>query len=407
MRIEADKLISRSEALQLLFSRWRPTADIETVMLDDALDRVVARDIFSNVNLPVYRASMADGIAVRSADFTNGIPDTSGWQNGTHYNQADTGDDFDDAFDAIIKVEEIFFDVGGRLTISPNINVRAGNLVRATGTTVKEGEMLVKRTSCLKPAHLAVLAAGGVNMVPVLAKPKVAFIPTGNELVPPGTKPERGQNIESNGSMIKALLKQWGALPLCYPIVRDNGQDIQAVLDDALSVADIVLINGGSSKGQEDYTVKILAERGEILQHGILIMPGRPVALAMVNEKPVINLPGPTLGAFYAMDWCVYVMVNKFLHQPDPVRRKVKVVLPSGIMKPPGVEMLARFNLYWHDGQYKAVPMTGMDSLPVIMNCNALLTLPIGVHGYHQGDEVEIELLCGEELINAAAEGVI
>lgn len=207
--------------------------------------------------------------------------------------------------------------------------------------------------------------------------------------------------------MITAMLQQWGAQPLYYPIVRDNLPDLGAALDDALAAADIVLICGGSSKGEEDYTVKILAEKGEVLQHGILIMPGRPVALAMVKGKPVINMPGPTLGAYNTMDWCVSVMVNKFLRQPAPVRRRVKVVLPADIKKPPGVEMLARFNLYRHDGQYQAAPVTGMDSLPAIMNSNALLTVPIGSKGYRQGEEVEVELLCGEELINGQEEGDI
>lgn len=407
MRIDLEKLISRAEALKLLFSRWKPVADIETVPLDDALDRVVAQDIFSNVNLPVYRESWADGIAVRSADFTNGIPDTSGWQKGTDYTQADTGDDFADAFDAVIKVEDISYDAGGRLTIAPHVKAPPGNLVGAAGTMIKKGELLVKRNSRLQPVHLAVLATGGVDLAPVLAKPRVAFVPTGNELVPPGTKPERGQNIESNGAMITAMLQQWGAQPLYYPIVRDNLPDLGAALDDALAAADIVLICGGSSKGEEDYTVKILAEKGEVLQHGILIMPGRPVALAMVKGKPVINMPGPTLGAYNTMDWCVSVMVNKFLRQPAPVRRRVKVVLPADIKKPPGVEMLARFNLYRHDGQYQAAPVTGMDSLPAIMNSNALLTVPIGSKGYRQGEEVEVELLCGEELINGQEEGDI
>jgi len=400
LRVREGDSMRRADIMDLLLSKWCPCPSTEMVDIEEALGRVTSEDIFSKNTLPVIRCSQVDGIAVRSSDFISGMPDTTKWVRGTDYVRADTGDDFDDAFDAVIPVEAISYDSNGRLHIEKDVKVNKGDLIEASGSTVKKNDLLVASKVRLTPVHLSVLATGGIAAIPVYRKPKVIYIPTGNELIPMGEKPKRGQNVETNGIMISSLLNQWGAEAIKYPIVKDKVSDLAAVLDKAVQEADIVLINGGSSKGEEDYTVNLMRKVGALIQHGVRAIPGKPVAFGILNDKPIINLPGPPLGAFYAMDWCVSALVHAYLKQPVPIRPKIKAILCNTINKPLDFEFYARMFTQKSESGYKASLLTWQNNMPTLMTrCNSLLIVPIGITGYATGDEVEVELLCGEEHI--------
>ena len=134
-------------------------------------------------------------------------------------------------------------------------------------------------------------------MVPVRRKPRVAFIPTGSELVPAGVRPLRGQNVDANSLMVKHMLAAYGAEPLMFPIVKDDPQALEEAFAEALAAADLVVINGGSAVGKEDFNVRMIEERGKVIHHYIAAVPGRPMMLAVANGKPVVDLPGPALAA--------------------------------------------------------------------------------------------------------------
>lgn len=160
--------------------------------------------IVSRATLPRHRVSAMDGIAVRSADFAGGMPDTSAWVRGVDFAQADTGDDFPDAFDAVVAIENVAFDEGDRLRFLEDLKVEAGRSVKPAGATMRAEELLYPQGTLVDPFSAAILAAGGS----VIARPKVAFIPTGTELVPVGVEPQRGENVETNSLMLSALFEQ-------------------------------------------------------------------------------------------------------------------------------------------------------------------------------------------------------
>ena len=214
-----SSLPKRGEVLEALFALWHPDLPAETVSVEDALGRVTAGECRSRLNLPVVRASSGDGIAVDSERFRDGVPDTSGWEMGRDFVRADTGDDFDDRFDAVIMIEDVDIGEGGRLRIRDGVTVRKGDNVRPSGSTVREGELLAPKHVPLRPRDLACLHLGGVWDVPVLRKPAVAFIPTGNELVPPRSAVVRGKNVDTNSVLARTSLQLLGAEPLLYPIV--------------------------------------------------------------------------------------------------------------------------------------------------------------------------------------------
>ncbi len=400
MYLDNRTFITREEAINKLIQLWKPQSKTESVPLREALNRVCAADMYSKNTLPVCRSSKLDGIAVRFSDFENGMPDTSGWEKGTDYVTADTGDDFDDNFDTVIAVESVRFDEDGGVTLKPGKPVTKGQNIKGCGENIREGELLVKSGTRLNPIHLCLLATGGIDEVEVEKRPIAAYIPTGDELIQLGEKPLRGQNIESNSLMIEGLLKEWGAEYISYPIIKDNKSDIDGTLVDALNKADIVLINGGSSKGSEDYASKLLQKKASFLQHGIRAIPGIPVSVSIVGGKPVINLPGPSLAAFYAMDWCVQALVYHQLRLKMPVRQSVKVVLQADINKPVQHDFYVRLKLVKAGEKYEAnVLKFGDRFAELISDCNAIMVVPIGITGYKKGQVVEAQLLYGESVI--------
>jgi molybdopterin molybdotransferase/putative molybdopterin biosynthesis protein len=198
----------------------------------------------------------------------------------------------------------------------------------------------------LTALDLAALAACGVAEVEVRRLPVVAFIPTGSELIPLGEEPQRGQTIDSNSILVAAMLEQMGAKALMFPIVRDNKEALETALGEALAVADIVLINAGSSKGGEDFNATMLEERGELLCHWIAAAPGRPLAAALVQGKPVLNIPGPPLATYYVMDWCTRALVAQASGIAPAAKPTVEAVLTGDVGYPPFMQILNRLEVH-------------------------------------------------------------
>lgn len=405
MIFDMDQALTRADALKNLREGWSAPSSIETVALDKAYGRVLAEDAIAACSFPLVRSSKRDGIAVKSVDFSEGAPDGSTWVRGINYAQADTGDDFPDAFDAVVAVENIErLENGGIRFLSQSMNVSAGDGVNQSGSIVKAGSLLVPAGTMLTPELVAACAIGGLAQVSVKRKIRVAFLPTGSELVPWGSYAKRGQNIESNSLLVRGLLEQWGAEAITYPLVEDKPETLKAALDRALAAADIVLVNGGSSCGEEDYNSQMLQARASYFRHGVLAMPGRPIGMAIIEGKPVINVPGPALACFLAMDWLVRGLVAHYYGIATPQRTKVKATLAKDIKKPVPFERLIRVSLS-PDGQggYSCAPLPdGMGVPAQLVNTDAMLTIPIGVAGAHAGDVVEVALLRPMEIIEGS-----
>lgn len=391
-------LPNRAQVVETLFQKWEARSGTETVAVDDALGRVLVEDAHSQVSIPVVRASAMDGVAVASERFQDGVPDTSGWKLGEDFCRADTGDDFDDKFDAVIAIEQVTLTPEGVLTIKSDVEVNEGLNVRPRGSIIKKGDLLAKKDRALRSFDLACLAAGGVAEVEVYRKPRVAFIPTGSELVPLGSQVWRGNNIDSNSILVKNMLREMGAEPVCFPIVRDEKDAIKAALDKALEQADVVLINGGSSKGEEDFNARLLEERGAALLHGVAAAPGRPICVALIDNKPVINMPGPPLAVLYVMDWCIRAIVSRLLHKPMPERQTIQGVLTEDIHAPGFMEILCMMDVRKTDAGYevKAKPGRGSGTSETL-GAGALYITKLGSKGHQAGETIEVELLRGAE----------
>lgn len=397
--MDFNNLPTRCSVLKKLFLSWIPSVSIENILVSQSIGRITAQSVYSKNTLPVVRNSMSDGVAVSAARFASGIPDTTHWKEGVDYARADTGDDFDDRFDAVIVIENIQFTDNGGIKISDAIKgVKPGDKVRVAGDTIKTGELLIAAGVPIRPIDLSLLVMGGIETIDVIKKPLVSFIPTGSELVAPGTVPKRGQNIDTNSIFVKHMLIEMGAQPLCYSIVKDHQEQLAHTLDDALQKSDIVIINGGSSKGAEDFNARLLKERGTIICHGVAAAPGKPMCIAIIDDKVVINLPGPLAAAFYGVQWCVSAVVYHYLGIPAPQRQQLEARMSKDVRFPAHMEILGKVTVTKNkQGFYDATPRSFGDR-----------SLFIGANGmfishselYAQNTPVQVELLQGIEYIN-------
>ena len=399
MNDTCENLPEKSVVIDTLLSKWSPETKTEYIDVEDALDRILFEDVFSALDIPVVRASGGDGVGVISAMFQNGIPDTTGWELGREYVRADTGDDFDDKYDAVVAIEQVTID-GGNITFASDLVVTPGMGVRPKGDSIRKGELLAKQNTKLTPSDLAALAAGGVAKFQVIKKPIVSFIPTGSELVPAGTTPGRGQIIDSNSILVKHMLHQMGAQPLCFSSVRDDMNLLEKSLDEALATSDIVILNGGSSKGNEDFNARLLAQKGEVLFHWIAAAPGKPMCIALINQKPVINVPGPSIAAYYGMDWCVRAAIHKMLKQPMPVKKTIKAKLAEEINVSKNMSILCKMEIWKTEMGYETRQAPFMHST-IIENLIApgQFITEYGIGEYKVGDILDVELLRDENAI--------
>ena len=234
----------------------------------------------------------------------------------------------------------------------------------------------------------------GMTEVSVYKKPTVGFIPTGSELIAVGEEVTRGKNIDSNSVLAKFMLKEMGADVINYPIVKDDFKLLEAALDRALSECDIVILNGGSSKGEEDFNARLLKSRGKIYCHGTTRVPGRPLCLAMIDNKPVINVPGPAIGAFNALTWCVNPIVNKFLGLPNVAKQKITGIITEDLERWGDVEFLSMMNVKKENDQYYVTPLDFKSmNLAKCMSANAMYVFDLGGNAFKKGDLIEVELL--------------
>lgn len=380
------------EAQQQIANRilFKPRVDV--IPTREALGRVTAQPIYAKVSMPNFHASAMDGIAVK-AEKTYGAdeqhPVRLKYQ--VDYVEVDTGDPIPDGFDAVIMIEHIH--QIDEETVEILEAVAPWQHIRPIGEDVVIGEVIVPDRHKLRPVDLGALLAGGNVTVPVLRKPRVAIIPTGTELIEPSENVAEGEIIEFNGTVFAAYLQEWGAEPVYHGIVKDDYQLIKSAVKAAVQDADMVLLNAGSSAGREDFTVHVVEELGEVLTHGVATRPGKPVVVGVVDEKPVIGLPGYPVSAYLNLEWFARTLVSHYYGLLEPQRQRIKATVGRRIVSVMGAEDFIRVTIGCMDGQYIANPLTRSAGVTMSMvRADGLLRIPPGNLGYEQGEVVEVEL---------------
>ncbi|MFW9949104.1 MAG: molybdopterin molybdotransferase MoeA [Candidatus Thorarchaeota archaeon] len=299
----------------------------EIVPLDDAYNRVLFKDIISPIDVPHFRKSRMDGYAVIAEDTFHAeednfiefdlietIPAGEKPQKALTKGQCSyvaTGAAIPENADGVVMVE-FSEKAGEKILISKAIT--PGTHIIEKGHDIRKREIIVKKDRLIDLPTLGVLASCGIKEVPVYKKVKIGLISTGNELVDDNVKKlEVGQIYEVNSKILKKAIEKTGASIEFYGIIKDDFNELKFTIDDALEYSDIVILSGGTSKGEGDLGPKVLEEYKdkEIMVHGVRIKPGKPIIFTKFGNKMIFILPGYPTSALS----CFYVFIENFLRR--------------------------------------------------------------------------------------------
>jgi molybdopterin molybdotransferase len=297
--------ISLDEARRRLDANARPISRSERVGLDEAAGRVASANVSSPIDVPPFARSAMDGYAVIAAD-TNGASRTTPVRlrridrvytgqlsqatvaPGTCVEIA-TGAPLPVGADAVVMVEETSareddgIDVFAAAGVGQNVGRRGGDM------TI--GDAVLAAGDVLTPSRVGAIAAIGCGSVEVFAKPRVAILSTGNEVVQPGAPLPPGHIYDVNRFTLAAIVAAHGGISVPQPAAQDTLEALVAALD-ACADADLIVFSGGSSVGDRDLVVDAIGARGEMIFHGIAVRPGKPTAFALVGGTPFFGMPG-------------------------------------------------------------------------------------------------------------------
>jgi putative molybdopterin biosynthesis protein len=397
------------EARQLFLSRFDASdLETETVAVDQALNRVTAAAIFAKISSPHYHGSAMDGICVRAEDTfgaTEFKPKTLNLGSDAAgpgvFAFIDTGNALPSWADAVIMIEKVRR--LGENSVEIFEAAAPWQHVRLVGEDVVASELLLTRWHRLRPYDLGALLAAGHREVAVLARPRVAIIPTGDELLAPGDEFRPGRIVEFNSTVLSALVNEAGGTARVLPRVGDDPDKLKAALRSGLQDHHLVAIIAGSSAGEHDFTARVIEEEGELLVHGIDVMPGKPAILGIVGGKPVVGVPGYPVSAIVVAREIIEAALAKFLGQGYVSRPKVKAILPKKMASQLGVEELVRVTLGRVESRLVAVPLRrGAGVITTMVQADGLMRIPSLAEGINAGEEVEVELLRPAEEIEHA-----
>lgn len=374
--------------------------DVETVDAVKCLGRITAAPVYAKISSPHYHAAAMDGIAVSSAvtfDADEKNPVTL--KEGTDFYYIDTGDPLPSGTDTVIMIEEIHPSEDGKVEIIKSYSPWQN--VRGIGEDIVETELIVPENHCLRPQDLGAVIAGGHTQIAVRKKPKVAIIPTGTELVSPGEILKPGDIIEYNSVMLSGYVSEWGGEPFVMEKVADDYEKIKATIQEALTKADVVVINAGSSAGSEDYTSSIVEELGELFVHGIAIKPGKPVILGAIKDKPVIGIPGYPVSAALTMNLFIKPLLFNMQGIPMPSAEFVDAVLSRRVVSSIGTEEFIRVKLGKIGDKIIASPLTrGAGVIMSMVRADGIVNVPAMKEGFESGEKIRVELLKSKQDID-------
>ncbi len=274
--------------------------------------------------------------------------------------------------------------------------VAMGENVLQVGEDISKGELLFSAGSLLRAQDIGALLALGITQLIVSQPIRVAFLATGDELVPPQSEPKLGQVRDINTYALSALAGQAGAIPLPLGIIPDNYQSLREAAGRGMKEGDILVISAGSSVSTRDMTAQIIASLGKpgILVHGIAIKPGKPTILAVADGKPVFGLPGNPASAMVVFDLFVVPAIYRLAGCTNPpLRPGVEARLTHNIPSATGREDYLPVRLKEENGELWAEPLFGKSNLiSTLVKAQGMAQVPLDKAGLKAGEKVRVRL---------------
>jgi molybdopterin molybdotransferase len=360
----ARQVLSVEEALEEILQSVTVLA-LERVPVLDALNRVLAEEIVADRNIPPLDNSAMDGFALRSADLARdkatrlrvvgeapaGHPADLSLSAGQAV-RIMTGAPIPSGADTVARFEDAVAD-GSRVEIVRP--PRPGANVRQAGEDVRVGQVVLCPGKVLRPQEIGMLSALGRVEVAVRRRPRVAVLPTGDEVVAPSQVPGPGQIWDANSYTLAAQVLRYGGVPLVLDVARDEESVVRRGLKHALDLeADLVLTSGGVSVGDYDLVKRVLASEGEIRFWSLNMKPGRPMAFGIVGGVPLLGLPGNPVAVMISAELFARPVLLKMQGHVDWSRPTVLACLRSGIDRKDGRRHYLRVRLFETAGGYDA-----------------------------------------------------
>jgi molybdopterin molybdotransferase len=397
-----------------VFSLLRTFATVgeETVPLDEALDRILCRDIGAPEDLPGFFRSAMDGYAVQAGDTygaSESLPGLFQVVGDVPMGQAPTmavrkgeavriatGGMLPEGADGVVMVE--YCHLMDETTLEVNRAISPLENVIQPTDDFERGATVLSRGHRLRPQDLGVLAGLGVGDIPVYRRPRVAILSTGDEVIPMHERPKPGQVRDINRYTLGAFCRRLGADPLEFGICRDLFDGLKARIQDALEQADTVWISGGSSVGVRDLSLEVLETlpRFELLVHGISISPGKPTIIGRVGPKPLIGLPGHVASALVVAEVFLTRLIRRISggrEESDATPTEVEAELSRNVESAGGREDYIRVRLKKRGASFIADPIFGKSALiSTLVEADGLLRVDMHTEGLYQGQKVKVLL---------------
>ncbi|MBF0487258.1 MAG: molybdopterin biosynthesis protein [Nitrospirae bacterium] len=368
----------------------------EAIDVAVSMGRITAEPVTALLSSPFFHSSAMDGYAVRF-DSTFGasettpvrltIPDDALYIN--------TGEPIPDGFNAVIMIEDV--NVGRDASANYVEIIKAATPyqhIRVIGEDIVATELILPENHKIRAIDIGAALAGGHTQIKVRKRPSVAVIPTGSEIVAPGVPLTKGKIIDSNSAMIEGLITGCGAAAVCYPIVRDDLDEIKTVVSEAVKAHSLVLIIAGSSAGSRDYTSTVIKDLGQCILHGVNIKPGRPLILGMIGDCAVAGVPGYPVSAYITVDLFIKPLIYKWLGLSGQEIETITAVIGRTISSAIGQEEFIRVKVGKVGDRFVATPLgRGAGIMMSLVRADAMLTIPAMSEGVGAASEVNVALM--------------
>ncbi len=394
--------IPLEEARQIIDEAARPIERTERVPILAANGRVVAFDIISDRDVPPFSRAAMDGYAVIAEDtfgasryepkplrviekvYTGQVP-TRRVSAGECVEIA-TGAPMPEGADAVVMVEET--ERAGQENVHILTPVYPRQNVGKQGADLVHGQTVLHTGDLLNPSRIGALAALGVIDVAVYAKPSIAILSTGNEIVDPGAALGPGQIYDINKFTLSTIIAEHGGVAVPYRTAQDTIEDLERAIDASLE-EDVLVFSGGSSVGERDLILDLIGRRGEILFHGIAVKPGKPTVFGVVGDKPVFGMPGYPTSCLSNAYLLLMPALRRMAHLPPHQMRTVQLPLAQRIVSTTGRHQF--YTVRVADGQ--AVPaFKASGDITSMSQADGYIEIPAQTDIVEKGEMVEVKL---------------
>ena len=393
---------SPEEARELFLARFDLKAMLppEEVATGAARRRVTAAPVWARWSSPAAHQAAMDGFAVAAANTYGARPESpKRLVRGQEAHPINTGHLMPAGTDAVIMVENVPDPEADLLTVEAP--VFPWHNVRRVGEDLVTGEMVLPEGVEITPWAQGAMLAAGVTRVLVRRRPMVIIIPTGSELISAadlGSGPPPDSLVEFNSVILSGLVEEAGGLPEVWPITPDDPAVLTGVLEKAVAAGDVILINAGSSAGSEDYTYQAVAGLGEVLVHGVAMMPGKPTLLGVVKGKPVIGNPGYPVSAVLSFEEFAQPLIAGMAGRRLAARPTITVHPSQNLPSKPGLTEFIRVTLGRVGDRVMATPLPrGAGTITSLVRADGLLKIPALSEGLEEDRPVAAELLVPPE----------